>query len=117
MYGKCTTIRALTYLFKTIFNFFSRAPDVIPGQKPKLTLFTHDHCTLCEELIEELEPWKDRFTLERIDITKKENIHYLRLYRLDIPVLHLNNQFLCMHKLNRDLFEKRLLEIEEFTLR
>lgn len=33
-----------------------------------------------------------RFELEKIDITKKENLKFLRLYRLDIPVCFLNGQ-------------------------
>lgn len=53
-----------------------------------------------------------RFQLEKIDITRKENLKYLRLYRLDIPVCFLNGQFLCKHRLNSDLLEKRLCEIE-----
>lgn len=90
-----------------------RSPNIVNGEKPVLTLFTHENCTLCEHLVEELDPYKERIVLKRIDITKKENLRYLRLYRLDIPVVQLNGQFLCMHRLNRNLLEKRLQEIEE----
>lgn len=64
--------------------------------------------------MEELEAhYTGRYRLEKVDITRKENVRYLRLYRYDIPVLHLNGQFLCMHRLNRGLFEKKLAELEE----
>lgn len=81
--------------------------------KPVLTLFTHDHCQLCEELVHELQPFEHRFKLERVNILEKENIKYLRLYRYDIPVLMLNGQFLSMHRLDKELLVKRLKEMEE----
>jgi hypothetical protein len=44
-------------------------------------------------LVEELEmKFHGRFKLEIVDIKKKENLKYLRLYRLDIPVCFLNGQ-------------------------
>lgn len=63
--------------------------------------------------MEELEPYKNRIIIEKVDITEKENLKWLRLYRLDIPVLFLNGQFLCMHKLNKHLLDKRLQMIED----
>ena len=84
--------------------------------KPLLTLYTHDHCTLCDELVEQLEAqFAGRYALEKVDITRKENVRFLRLYRYDIPVLFLNGQFLCMHRLNADLLQKRLVELETST--
>lgn len=96
------------------FCFRCRAPNVT-SSKPTLTLFTHDQCSLCDELVNELSPNSTRFNLEKIDIKQKENLRYLRLYRYDIPVLHLNGQFLCMHRLNHELLEKRLKEIEDLS--
>lgn len=103
------------YIIKSRFYFlYSRAPSIPTNStKPKLILYTHDQCSLCEDLVQELEPYKHRFEFRRIDILKKENIRYLQLYRYDIPVLMLNGQFLCMHQLNRELLEKRLKEIED----
>ncbi|XP_050079629.1 acetyl-CoA acetyltransferase B, mitochondrial [Anopheles maculipalpis] len=81
--------------------------------KPLLTLYTHDHCTLCDELVEQLEAqFSGRYVLQKVDITSKENIRFLRLYRYDIPVLFLNGQYLCMHRLNADLLHRRLEELE-----
>ena len=82
------------------------------GGKPILTLYTKDPCPLCDKLVEQLEPFKERFVMEKVDITKRENLRYLRLYRNDIPVLHLNGQFLCMHRLNAPLLINKLNDIE-----
>lgn len=82
--------------------------------KPILTLFTHDQCLLCLELVDELESkFGGRFILEKIDITHKTNVKFLKLYRNDIPVLFLNGQFLCMHRLNSDVLHARLKSLEE----
>ncbi|XP_052862843.1 acetyl-CoA acetyltransferase, mitochondrial isoform X1 [Anopheles cruzii] len=81
--------------------------------KPLLTLYTHDHCSLCDDLVGQLEAqFAGRYRLEKVDITRKENVKYLRLYRVDIPVLFLNGQYLCMHRLNTGLLEQRLQELE-----
>lgn len=63
--------------------------------------------------MEELEPFQNRIEIKKIDITGKENLRWLRLYRNDIPVLFLNEQFLCMHRLDKNLLERRLLFIEQ----
>lgn len=97
-----------------LFDFSSRASTEDSNKTPLITLYTHDHCSLCDDLVEELEvKFNGRYELEKIDITKKENLRFLRLYRLDIPVLFLNGQFLCMHKLNSNLLERKLSEIKE----
>lgn len=80
---------------------------------PVLTFYTKDPCGLCDIVMEELEPFKNRILIEKVDITEKENLRWLRLYRLDIPVLFLNGQFLCKHRLDINLLEKRLQTIEE----
>ncbi|CAB3226670.1 unnamed protein product [Arctia plantaginis] len=79
---------------------------------PVLTFYTKDPCSLCDVVMEELEPYKDKLIIKKVDITEKKNLRWLRLYRHDIPVLFLNGQFLCMHKLDKDLLEKRLQNIK-----
>lgn len=79
---------------------------------PTLTLYTKDPCPLCDELKEELTPYMDKFKFEIVDISKKENLRYLRLYRYEIPVLFLDGYFLCKHKLDHRLLEDRLKELE-----
>ncbi|XP_073823969.1 uncharacterized protein isoform X2 [Musca autumnalis] len=79
------------------------------GKLPRLTLFTKDPCHLCEMLVVDLEMnFLGEYELEKVYIDKKENVRYLRLYRHDIPVLYLNGQFLCMHRLNARLLRRKL---------
>lgn len=80
-------IKHVFFIFFFLNNNFRLSPS--HTDKPILTLFTHDHCQLCEDLLGELRPFEGRYKLEKVDITAKENLKYLRLYRLDIPVLHL----------------------------
>ncbi|XP_060764386.1 glutaredoxin-like protein C5orf63 homolog [Neoarius graeffei] len=75
---------------------------------PILTLFTKDPCPLCEEAKEMLEPYKDRFVLQEVDITLPENSVWYDRYKYDIPVFHLNGQFLMMHRVNTAVLEKQL---------
>lgn len=97
------------YDFPSFFSFFR--VDGVEGP-PILTFYTKDPCPLCDIVMEELEPYKDKLKIEKVDITKKENLRWLKLYRLDIPVLFLNGKFLCMHKLNHHILQKRLHDIE-----
>ncbi|XP_067289487.1 glutaredoxin-like protein C5orf63 homolog [Pseudorasbora parva] len=75
---------------------------------PVLTLFTKDPCPLCDEAKEVLEPYKHRFQLQEVDITLPENRVWFDRYRYDIPVFHLNGQFLMMHRVNSTLLERHL---------
>nr|XP_032516524.1 acetyl-CoA acetyltransferase B, mitochondrial isoform X2 [Danaus plexippus plexippus] len=84
---------------------------------PVLTFYTKDPCQLCDIVMEELSTYKDKLIIEKIDITKKENVRWLRLYRHDIPVLFLNGKFLCMHRLNHGLLERRLQIIEQENIK
>ncbi|GCC27942.1 hypothetical protein chiPu_0006368 [Chiloscyllium punctatum] len=80
---------------------------------PILTLFTKDACILCEEAKEALIPYKHRFTLQEVDITLPENSIWFERYKYDIPVFHLNGQFLMMHQVNFKILEKRLAKLEQ----
>lgn len=75
---------------------------------PTLTLYTKNPCPLCDDLVEELQPFLNRVRLEKVDITRMENLKYLKLYRNDIPVLHFNGDFLCMHRLDATLLQAKL---------
>ncbi|CAF4851269.1 unnamed protein product [Pieris macdunnoughi] len=88
-----------------------KLPEAVDGL-PVLTFYTKDPCPLCDIVMDELESFMHRIKIEKIYITEKENVRWLRLYRHDIPVLFLNGTFLCMHRLNRDLLERRLQRIE-----
>ncbi|CAK1555187.1 unnamed protein product [Leptosia nina] len=88
-----------------------KLPEAAVGV-PVVTLYTKDPCPLCDIVVEELEPYKNRIRIEKVYITDKENLRWLRLYRYDIPVLFLNGKFLCMHRLQKDLLDRRLHMIE-----
>lgn len=84
-------------------------------QKPILTLYTKNPCPLCDELVQELAPFMHRLHLEKVDITKPENRKYFKQYRYDIPVLHINGEFLCMHRFTRldaEKLDSKLCEIQ-----
>ncbi|XP_017079508.2 uncharacterized protein LOC108113447 [Drosophila eugracilis] len=81
---------------------------------PLLTLYTREPCPLCDELVQRLEhSFAGRYRLEKVFIDRKENVRFLRLFRHDIPVLFLNGQFLCMHRLNEDALIERLESLNQ----
>lgn len=81
-----------------------------PESLPQLTLYTKEPCPLCDDLVAQLEQnFAGEFELKKVFIDRKENVRYLRLFRHDIPVLFLNNQFLCMHRLNEEVLRERLM--------
>ncbi|KAF7268133.1 acetyl-CoA acetyltransferase 1 isoform X1 [Rhynchophorus ferrugineus] len=83
----------------------------LSDQLPTLTLYTRDPCPLCDELKADLQPYMQHVEFETVNIATKENVRWLRLYRYEIPVLFLNGEFLCKHRLNKGLLERRLKEI------
>ncbi|KAL6106109.1 uncharacterized protein ACO6RY_07481 [Pungitius sinensis] len=77
-----------------------------------LTLFTKNPCPLCDEAKEELEPFRHRFVLQLVDISLPENKVWLDRYRWDIPVFHLNGQFVMKHRVDVVLLDRLLKDIE-----
>ncbi|KAL4227417.1 hypothetical protein ACF0H5_012860 [Mactra antiquata] len=75
---------------------------------PILYLFTKDECTLCDDAVEALKPYMDRFVLEKVDIELPENEHWHDLYKYDIPVFHIYEEFLFKHRVDFDALEKGL---------
>ncbi|KAI8481809.1 PREDICTED: glutaredoxin-like protein C5orf63 homolog [Branchiostoma belcheri] len=80
---------------------------------PVLTLYTKEVCPLCDEAKEVLMPYKHRFHLEEVDITKPDNKQWFRQYRYDIPVFHFNSQFLMKHRVDIQALEGALQKWEE----
>ncbi|XP_021236907.1 glutaredoxin-like protein C5orf63 homolog [Numida meleagris] len=80
--------------------------------KPVLTLFTKKPCPLCDEAKEVLEPYKERFILQEVDITLPENSTWYNKYKYDIPVFHLNGKFLMKHQVDIQKFEDQLTKLE-----
>ncbi|KAH8255403.1 hypothetical protein KR038_002505, partial [Drosophila bunnanda] len=95
----------------SIVMFLEKLAPNIPqvDGRPLLTLYTRDPCPLCDELVQRLEQeFAGQYRLEKVFIDRKENVRFLRLFRHDIPVVFLNGQFLCMHRLNEEALRERL---------
>ncbi|XP_037365324.1 glutaredoxin-like protein C5orf63 homolog [Talpa occidentalis] len=100
-------------LAKYSFGLLSRNLSAAKTALPVLTLFTKDPCPLCDEAKEVLKPYKNRFILQEVDITLPENYAWYERYKFDIPVFHLNGQFLMMHQVNISKLEKQLQKLEQ----
>ncbi|KAK4883079.1 hypothetical protein RN001_006398 [Aquatica leii] len=68
--------------------------DIAEDELPVFTIYAKQDCCLCDEMKMKLTPYLQKSRLQVVDITKKENIKWLRLYRYEIPVLFLNGKFL-----------------------
>lgn len=81
---------------------------------PKITLYTKDPCPLCDQVKLKLHPYleKNILHLELVDISQKENVKWWELYKYEIPVLFLNNEFLCKHSLDERLLQIRLERLQ-----
>ncbi|KAH0628168.1 hypothetical protein JD844_008991 [Phrynosoma platyrhinos] len=79
---------------------------------PVLTLFTKNPCPLCDEAKAVLEPYKHKFILQEVDITLSDHVSWFEKYKDDIPVFHLNGQFLMKHRVDIRKLENRLLTLE-----
>lgn len=75
---------------------------------PRLQLYTRAGCHLCEALLVAARPIADRHgvSIEPIDI--ETDLDLLRRYRLDIPVLELDGNEVCRHRLDADALERVL---------
>ena len=79
------------------------------AKKIKLTLYTKDNCSLCDEakeIIEETYPLK--FEIEDVDITKNREL--FRKFKLDIPVFYYNGQFLMKHRVDHQALKSLILK-------
>ncbi|XP_076635905.1 acetyl-CoA acetyltransferase 1 isoform X2 [Colletes latitarsis] len=79
---------------------------------PTLTLYTKHPCPLCDNLKNELKTqFSGRYQLQEVDITAPGNERFLEQYKYEIPVLFLEGQFLCKHRLNSEVLERRLTDL------
>ncbi|KAM9254355.1 glutaredoxin-like protein C5orf63 homolog isoform 1-T2 [Dugong dugon] len=102
-------IQLARYSFGILLRNLSASKTTLPV----LTLFTKDPCPLCDEAKEVLKPYNNRFILQEVDITLPENSAWYERYKSDIPVFHLNGQFLMMHRVNISTLEKHLLKLQQ----
>uniref|UniRef100_A0A3Q3J3T8 Glutaredoxin-like protein n=1 Tax=Monopterus albus TaxID=43700 RepID=A0A3Q3J3T8_MONAL len=100
-------------------NVHQTSTEISAGTSPGLPLGRKrdvrpdsDPCPLCDEAKRELEPLKHRFVLQQVDISLPENRMWLDRYRWDIPVFHLNGQFVMKHRVDIVLRNKLLQEAE-----
>ncbi|XP_027725001.1 glutaredoxin-like protein C5orf63 homolog isoform X2 [Vombatus ursinus] len=105
----CNRVQRVQHSFGLLFRKSYASKKTLPV----LTLFTKDPCPLCDEAKEVLKPLKNRFILQEVDITLPENSAWYDRYKFDIPVFHLNGQFLMMHKVNLSKLEKQLKKLEQ----
>ena len=52
---------------------------------------------------------------EEVYIDEPTNKEWFKLYRYDIPVLHLNGRFLMKHCIDEELLKKELLYVRNTT--
>ncbi|CAG8452224.1 7242_t:CDS:2 [Ambispora gerdemannii] len=80
-----------------------------------LTLFTSRTCSICNEAKLSLDRVRKKipFDLEQKDIYEPDNRQWLEQYKYDIPVLHMNNQFLFQHWIKEDKLENVLRKYRE----
>uniref|UniRef100_A0AAZ1XVY2 Glutaredoxin-like protein n=1 Tax=Oreochromis aureus TaxID=47969 RepID=A0AAZ1XVY2_OREAU len=71
-----------------------------------------DPCPLCNEAKEQLQPFRHRLVLQQVDISLPENRLWWDRYRWDIPVFHLNGQFVMKHRVDTALLDKLLQDAE-----
>lgn len=57
-----------------------------------------------------------QFVLQQVDISRPENRVWSDRYRWDIPVFHLNGQFVMKHRVDVDLLERLLQDLERQTM-
>ncbi|NXY91704.1 YD286 protein, partial [Alcedo cyanopectus] len=53
-----------------------------------------------------------QFLLQEVDITLPENSAWYVKYKYDIPVFHLNGEFLMKHHVDIQKFEDKLTKLE-----
>ena len=54
-----------------------------------------------------------QFSLEKVDITLKENSGWYKKYCFDIPVFHFNGSFLMKHRVDHEKLQKELSKWEQ----
>lgn len=76
----------------------------------QIYFYTRDHCTLCDQALDLLKMFENKYphTIERRDITT--NVDWLRKYRTEIPVLEINGDELKAEELN-------IVSLEQFLER
>ncbi|BFZ61103.1 hypothetical protein YB2330_002161 [Saitoella coloradoensis] len=82
---------------------------------PRVTLFHHPACQLCLNASAALTSIQSRlpantFTLERINIHEDGNEKWKEVYGWDVPVIHLGEERVLMHRIGEGDVERVLRE-------
>lgn len=75
-----------------------------------VTMYTRPHCALCEKAKHNILRASEKvaFDYREVDITKPENVKYLKKYWMDIPVVHIDNGMHVEEVVHRLSTEKAL---------
>ncbi|XP_060558105.1 uncharacterized protein LOC132718427 [Ruditapes philippinarum] len=90
---------------KTVCGFRELSTE---NKLPIIYLFTKEGCTLCDIAVEALKPHMHRFVLKEVDIELPENEKWYEMYKYDIPVFHIYEEFLFKHHVDFDALERGL---------
>ncbi len=81
------------------------------NNKIKLTLYTKENCTLCDEAKEIIEEsYPNTFCFEEVDITKN-NRELFRKFKFEIPVFYFNEEFLMKNRVDKKALDDLLNKI------
>ncbi|KAJ2525980.1 hypothetical protein EV175_007697, partial [Coemansia sp. RSA 1933] len=82
-----------------------------------LTMFTHNQCQLCIDAKEALKLVQQQvpFNFKEVDIRKPGNEAWFEEYKYDIPVIHVNNEFLLWHRVDVAKTVTKLQEIQQMS--
>lgn len=73
-----------------------------------LTMYTRPGCHLCETMLEQLQPFVEKYSIDvqLVDIDSDEEL--LRRYAVKIPVLALDGETLCQYQLDSQVLGQAL---------
>lgn len=74
----------------------------------QLLMYTRAGCALCNEMLEQLEPWRLRPDLEIATLDISGDTRLLEKFGLRIPVLLLDGKELCFGRLDPDLLNEAI---------
>lgn len=77
---------------------------------PLFTLYTGPHCTLCDDLSEQLDILQDSvpFEYQKVNIRDPDQLEARRLYQYDIPVLTLDSAVVMKHRYSENLIKQAI---------
>ncbi|MFN4263652.1 MAG: glutaredoxin family protein [Thioalkalivibrionaceae bacterium] len=92
-----------------------KAADVGGSTAPSVRVYHRDGCFLCDELLEAVATFLDRYTfrLETIDID--EDPALLARFNAKVPVVEVDGDILCCHRLDVGAFDEALRDAQKLV--